>query len=268
MGTIIVILFIIALIYNISKNLQSTDDIVVTDDKSKPLEERSFIGIDEIQFDETDAEALFSKLKGYYKDGTIVNSKDMGVLEATISDMKINDFDKDLLISLVYALNDRDITMGLPTEKILLRKNELVYYREPNSVVYNIDTVARNISYCGFKTNQSAFRTGNMIVKSNEVKGNKRLGAGNLFVTNQRIVFVGNDNSSLNIPLSSIISYAFYEDNGVILTLSNRKPIIVTFPFEGDFHNTHTESVGVLFDDCKTQLLYAFDKVFELRNSK
>lgn len=230
-----------------------------------PLIQRDFFNIDELTFASQELSEIFNELKEKYKNGEVLTNDDYVQYEAKIDAIPKDDFTQEIFDSILFALNEREIKLGFPTDKIQLKPKELSYYRSPNAVVDKVDVIMRNINYSGFRFNKDAFRMGNMLVRSSEINGKKRFGVGDFFVTNQRIVFVGTDNATISIPLDSIISYAAYEDNGVIFSIANKKPIIVSFPLDGQFKNTHTQLYGILYNDSKYKLLYALDKVFEMR---
>lgn len=231
-----------------------------------PLSQKDFFNISEVTFTSQYLLGIFNELKEKYYNGEVLTDEEYNEYETRINVEEKDEFTQEIFDSLIFALNNRDIKYGwATTDKIQLKPKELEYYRSPNAVVDKADVILRNINYCGFRLNRNAFRMGNMLVSSNEINGIKRFGNGWLYVTNQRIVFVGTDNATISIPLGSIISYAAYEDNGVVFSIANKKPIIVSFPLDGQFKNTHTQAYGVLYNDSKYKLLYALDKVFELR---
>lgn len=83
-----------------------------------------------------------------------------------------------------------------------------------------------------------------------------------MFVTNQRIVIVG-DNKNKTIPLGKIISYAPYEKNGIIINIENSNAIILDMLTNGTFEML---SIGErVFHDTKVSFLYALDNAL---NSK
>lgn len=237
----------------------------LNDESNLPITQRNFIDINELFFNTKDHQDLFLELKEKIFSGTTITKEENVLYEKKIENLPGDEFSKELLNSLLFALNERDIEFGLPTTKIKLRPKELNFYRSPNAVVDKIDVISKNISYSGFKFNQNAFKMGNMLVTSNDISGAKRFGVGNLFVTNQRVVFTSVDGKTLSIPLGNILSYASYENNGVLFSISNSKPIIVSFPLDGKFNNTHDKNIGIIYNDDKTQLFYALDKVFEER---
>lgn len=255
LGIICIALAIIGIINKINENAVA----------KIPLPRRDFFNINELTFTSQYLLDIFNELKEKYYSGEILTDEEYNAYETRINAVEKDEFTQEIFESLIFALNERDIKFGYPTEKIQLKPKELNYYLSPNAVVDKVDVIIRNINYNGFRFNKDAFRMGNMLVKSNEINGKKRFGTGWFYVTNQRIVFVGTDNATMSIPLGSIISYAAYENDGVIFSIANKKPVIVSFPLDGQFKNTHTKEYGVLYNDSKYQLLYALDKVFEMR---
>ena len=119
----------------------------------------------------------------------------------------------------------KDITQG-----VILNPRETCYYYTKSAAVDTIKKVRTDIFYSGFRTTQGGFRLGNMSVSANSVEGIKRFDAGLLVVTNQRLIFKGVNNHTKTISIGSIIGIEKFEDNGVIIFLSNREtPVIIRF---------------------------------------
>ena len=264
MGTLVFICLIVYLVYSTNKKKKK---VKMPNEKHLPLTQRKYIDLSELTFNSESYLDIFNRLKQIYYNGDVLTTEQYNAYEAEINALERDDFAQDLLHSLTYALSERDVQIGLPTSKILLKPRESVYFQSSNTIVDKVKAILRNISFCGFRYNKGAFRSGNMYVRNTEVNGISRFGAGRFFVTNQRIVFTGVNKNNFSIPLGNILSYAAYENDGVIFTIANGKPIIVSFPYDEKFHNTKTE-FGILFNDDKTQLLYALDKVFELRSAR
>lgn len=113
---------------------------------------------------------------------------------------------------------------------IILNPREVCYYYTKSAAIDTIKKVRTDISYNGFKITEGGFRLGNMSVSANSVEGVKRFDAGLFVITNQRIIFKGVNNHTKTIPLGTIIGIEKFEDNGVIIFLSNREtPVIVRF---------------------------------------
>lgn len=115
-------------------------------------------------------------------------------------------------------------------QDVILNPREVCYYYTKSAAIDTIKKVRTNISYSGFKMTEGGFRLGNMSVSANSVEGIKRFDAGLLVITNQRIIFKGVNNHTKTISLGTIIGIERFEDNGVIIFLSNREtPIIIRF---------------------------------------
>ena len=174
-----------------------------------------------------------------------------------------NGHDRDILDAMNSELSGRG--MFLTNGKgLIMHPREKCYYRGVNTIVHTITKLMKNISYSGFKYNKNLFRSGNMLITSNDIVGWKEYTRGTMYVTNQRVVIIGIDNKVKSIPLGQIISYANYENNGILFQIANGNPIIFNLPMDGVFHfNT---SVGTQFEDDIYPCLLALDKAFEERN--
>lgn len=195
-----------------------------------------------------------------YEDSIALNKKFQNQI-----DVIVNKNDKDILSSLNDALFDRGlfITSG---KGLIMHPQENCFFRCTNTIVYTITKLMKNISYTGFRYNKELFRTGNLYVTSKDITGWKEYSRGTMYITNQRIVIIGLDNKTKSIPLSQIISYSNYENNGILFQIANSNPFIFTLPCDGMFHfNT---VIGTTFEDDIYPCLLALDKVFEENNNK
>ncbi len=135
---------------------------------------------------------------------------------------------------------------------IILNPRETCYFYSKIAAIDTVKKVRTNISYCGFKTSQGGFRLGNMSVSANSVEGIKRFDAGLLVVTDQRLIFKGTNNHTKTITIGSIIGIEKFEDNGVIIFLSNREtPVIIRFIADKMFFYNKEYDSMVLHNDLK-----------------
>ena len=176
-----------------------------------------------------------------------------------------NEHDKDILDALHFSLSSRSHTLFLTNGKgLILNPKETCYFRGVNSMVHTIQTLLKDISYCGVRYGTGMLRAGNMFVSRNDITGWKEYGQGTMYVTNQRVILIGRDNKAKNIPLGNIANYSIFENNGIIFTLKNGNPVIFSLPLDGTFHfNTQ---LGTIFEDDLCQCLFALNKAFEERN--
>lgn len=238
--------------------------IIKVNEKNAPLPKRKLIDITELTFNESNSAEIFNELKNKYLNGDTLTYDESSDYDNKIENLNIDQFSKDLLLELSYKLHKRNNILGLPTNKIILRNGELQYFCSSNAEISKVGTISKNISYCGFRANKNAFKSGNMFLNCTNVTGICPLGSGWFHVTNQRILFVLNrTGETIEIPIKRIISYAAYENKGIIFNISNRKPIIIEFPIDGKYYNTFTADFGIIFNDDKINLLYTLDKIFE-----
>ena len=257
-GILLICIIIIAVVHDITVG-----------NSPKILVDKNAFKLEDLSFNHEEAQKIFETLKEKYFEGTPFTEEEDNKLEKDIENLNIDEYSKDILEGFFCSLAMRRLIVGLPTEKIQLKKNELNYFQSSNAVVSRVDSILREINYSGFRFNQGAFKTGNMLVKSRDITGEKYIGGGRFFVTNQRILFIdSNTSSTIQVSLDSVVSYATYESDGVIFVLSNKKPLIVHFPVDGYFKDGRAEGFGVLFNDDKINLLYSLDTVFEERKKE
>ena len=137
-------------------------------------------------------------------------------------------------------------------EGVILNPRETCYYYTKSAAVDTIKKVRTDIFYSGFRTTQGGFRLGNMSVSANSVEGIKRFDAGLLVVTNQRLIFKGVNNHTKTISIGSIIGIEKFEDNGVIIFLSNREtPVIIRFIADKMFFYNKEHDAMTFHNDLK-----------------
>ena len=84
---------------------------------------------------------------------------------------------------------------------------------------------------------------------------------GRLFITNQRILFVGHQkNITKSIPVKSVLYYNLYQD-GVLVNIPNRNPILFEFEigYDADFD---------LVQDGLNEFIIVLDRVLSETETK
>lgn len=110
-----------------------------------------------------------------------------------------------------------------------LQKEEIVYHRINNVILHQEKTTRYNIAYSGVRWQSGMMRAGSMSVIGNEITRFTPMDIGRLFITNQRILFVGKQkNITKSIPIKSVLYYNLYQD-GVLVNIPNRKPLLFKF---------------------------------------
>lgn len=176
-----------------------------------------------------------------------------------------NEHDKDILDAMHTQLIGRDLCISTG-KGLIMNPREECYFRGVNSMCHTIQTLLHDISYSGFKYGKGLLRAGNMFVRKNDITDWKEYTRGTMYVTNQRVIIIGIDNKTKNIPLGNIANYSLFENNGIIFTLKNGNPVIFSLPMDGTFH-FNTEA-GTLFEDDMCPCLIALEKAFNERLNK
>lgn len=131
----------------------------------------------------------------------------------------------------------------------ILNPNEECYFSSEMCAVDTIKKIARNITYNGIKVYNGAIRLGSGTIYSNDVEGLKRFDAGTIIVTNQRIVFKGTMKNK-TIPIGNIISIDNFDDNGVIISMSNREnPVVIRFIADKCFLYNKNADIRFFYND-------------------
>ena len=171
------------------------------------------------------------------KYGNMVKLEYNNVLESGIEGiMNVNTKEEKYLSAMRLDSIKTFPSANLPQE-VILNPREICYYYTKSAAIDTIKKVRSDISYSGFKTTQGGFRLGSMSVTSNNVEGIKRFDAGLLVITNQRLIFKGVNNHTKTISIGTIMGIERFEDNGVIIFLSNREtPVIIRFIADRTFY--------------------------------
>ena len=129
---------------------------------------------------------------------------------------------------------------GLPSIQVpglMLRKGEVAHWSEPGAI---LEERVVNRQYVGGYSGVSLrimrgvyYRTGGVRGHVETTKGIVPTSLGNLVLTNQRLIFLGNK-TSLDIPWSKILNLDFYRD-GIGFAKSGRSsPTVIKFNHDGN----------------------------------
>lgn len=149
----------------------------------------------------------------------------------------------DVFRAYQFAISNRYYLQHVPLSIIKaneyglnLQIGEMLYHRI-NNVTFHSEKVTRyNLAYSGIKWQSGFLRAGTMSVIGNEIKRFVPMDIGRLFITNKRILFVGNQKHiTKSIPIISILFCNLYQD-GVLVNIPNQKPTL--FKFEMGYNST------------------------------
>ena len=121
--------------------------------------------------------------------------------------------------------------------RLHLQKGEVILHRINGVVLHQEKTTRYNIAYSGIRWQSGMMRAGSMSFIGNEITRFTPMDIGRLFITNQRILFVGHQkNITKSIPVRSVLYYNLYQD-GVLVNIPNRNPILFEFEigYDADF---------------------------------
>lgn len=110
-----------------------------------------------------------------------------------------------------------------------LYDNEVIYHRINIVTLLQEKTVRYNITYSGVRWQSGMLRAGTMSMIGSEITRFTPVDIGRLFITNERILFVGKQNNVTKaIPIKDVLYCNLYQD-GVLVNVPNRKPILFKF---------------------------------------
>lgn len=146
----------------------------------------------------------------------------------------------------------------------ILNPREECYFHAKSIELKTMQRICVNVSSAGFKFNNGGFRTGNMTYYPKNVEGLKHYDDGEILVTNQRILFKGNSHT-MTIALGNIIGIENFENDGVIMFLSNRTtPIVIKFLANNQFFYNKEHNVAFFHNDLN-YFYWAMENVFYKR---
>lgn len=120
-----------------------------------------------------------------------------------------------------------EISEGNLSNDILLKSNENVYLQLAGVAYYQEKVVRRDVTYSGVRWAANSLRAGNISYTTNSVNGFVGQEYGNLYITNKRIIFIG-DKYNKSINFSSIVTYNLFKD-GVIISIANTNSVMFKF---------------------------------------
>lgn len=140
------------------------------------------------------------------------------------------------------AVNKRDVLKISPLNEhpndvlnLNLHNNEKIYHVIHGVVLHQEKTTVTNFAYSGVKWTSGPLRAGTLSVIANESTHFAPMDIGHLVFTNERLIFVGKQkNVTKQIKLSDILYNNLYQD-GVMVHIPNRKPLLFKFPDNKDF---------------------------------
>ena len=209
-------------------------------------------------------EALGETLKSMIRD--FKTSDDPRFLTAfeqikSVSDESTRDFFESMTIPLLlrsgYAqLDSAKQKNERHNSEINLKDGECVLYRYKSAAIFTVQKLFTEISYGGARVAQGVFRAGTGTINSRSVEGLKLKDNGILYITNKRIIFVGNNNATTVFNIDKIVAAVMYEGDGILLKLANANPVV--FNFNANF--TYDSNLG-LFDDSRLEAFNVLDSL-------
>lgn len=137
---------------------------------------------------------------------------------------------------------------------INLHANEKIYHVIYNVTFYQEKTTVTNIAYSGLRWHNGPLTAGNLNVISNEYTHFAPVDAGHLIFTNERLIFLGKQkNVTKQVKLSDILYNNMYQD-GVMVHIPNRKPLLFKFTESKDFDIWE-------ISDCINEFALAYDRL-------
>ncbi|MEO8149816.1 MAG: hypothetical protein ABI723_19410 [Bacteroidia bacterium] len=178
------------------------------------------------------------KYSAYWND--IGVDRDYLNAEETSSQYRIGAFahDIEMGLSLRFAYQYKPLTSQTESEVMKefglnIDSDELLYYSSKKIDWYEEKVVSTNVSYSGFRYRpggQMSFSTGTFHVIKNNISDYILLDRGSLYITNKRVIFIGDESRQNRIvKINDILELSIYKD-GVLLGKANGKQPLIFVP--------------------------------------
>lgn len=246
--TIFLILFIIfcvlMAIYKAISNKKEASDNVQAEEKAKSNltpEQTKFLQTVGSLFKENKVMDLLQIYEACGIPHSIAYSRNSAAIDEHIPFEKGTGAD-NVFRTYLFAINKRHSLMYSPlfehpndVLQLNLHKDEKIYHVIYNVTFYQEKTTVTNIMYSGVRWTSGPLHTGNMNVITNEYTHFAPQDAGHLIFTNERLIFLGRQkNITKQVKLSDILYNNLYQD-GVMVHIPNRKPLLFKFPDTKDW---------------------------------
>lgn len=157
-------------------------------------------------------------------------------------------------------------SIGTDFGKLILNPKETPYFSTKLCAVDTIQRIGKNVSYSGLRGNINGIRSGVGTIYTSDIEQMTRFDAGLLVITNQRIIFKGTKKNK-TIPIGNILTIDNFDNNGVIITTSDREtPIVFRFVADKCFYRNLTEMVSFFYNDLN-YFYRGLEKAFYDRNA-
>ncbi len=137
---------------------------------------------------------------------------------------------------LLYDINSGNLP-SIQIPGLMLHKGEVAHWSEPGAI---IEERVVNRQYVGGYSGVSLrimrgvyYRTGGVRGHVETTKGIVPTSLGNLVLTNQRLIFLGNK-TSLDIPWSKVLNMDFYRDGIGVAKSGRSSPTVIKFNHDGN----------------------------------
>lgn len=188
----------------------------------------------------------------------VANSKDATKIKESIPFEEGSD-GYNVFQTYALAVNKRYMLKNYPLIKhpndvlnLNLHDKEKIYHVIYGVVLHQEKTTVTNIAYSGVKWTSGPLRAGSLNVIANESTHFSPMDIGHLVFTNERLIFIGKQkNVTKQTKLSDILYNNLYQD-GVMVHIPNRKPLLFKFPDNKDFEmfqiSDGTNEFTIVFD--------------------
>lgn len=171
----------------------------------------------------------------------VVVSRDSALIRSHIPFEKDSD-GYNVFMTYSLAVNKRDMLakdalMVHPNDvlNLNLHSKENIYHVIYGVVLYQEKTTVTNVAYSGSRWTSGPLCSGTLSVVANELTRFMPMDSGHLVFTNERLIFIGKQkNVSKQVKIADILYNTLYQD-GVLVHIPNRKPLLFKFPEHKDF---------------------------------
>jgi hypothetical protein len=133
--------------------------------------------------------------------------------------------------------------------------NENICHRLYSVKLYEEKIVSRNITYSGYRWSGGLLRAGSINYINNATTDFIIQDIGDLFITDERIIFIGKQHITKSMKISNILTYNLFRD-GILIGQPNKKAILFKFNGILDFE-------VAMIDDGLNEFVIVLNRVMQ-----
>lgn len=255
---ILAIIIVVVICVSNSKNTKPIGEHI-------PVTEKTFHGdcttcynyFKNIKMNDEESLKIYNELIAVYESFEKLKDGEWNEYTQRINNLE-NNRDKSYLDALKMAMLFRSGYGKCESDEIMLKPYESLLCHQYNVNMYTYQTVYRHVQTAGLRYGKGLFIARDGIVQIDNIKDYRYYDFGQLFATDQRLIFKGKEHTK-TISWNSILKVEKYKEDAVLITPSNGSPIIISFALNGEFMLVDNEVT--LFRDDRCEFINSLEMV-------